>query len=59
VNAEAGGAAQIALAMIRTLDGDGGIFTAEQLDAACARRAAVTRCARALEAFSDALGAGG
>jgi threonine aldolase len=34
VNAEAGGPAQLAGAMIRTLDGEGGIFTAEQLEAA-------------------------
>ena len=34
VNAEAGGPAQLAGAMLRTLDGEGGIFTAEQLEAA-------------------------
>lgn len=34
VNFEAGGAAQLSGAMIRTLDGDGGRFTAEQLEAA-------------------------
>jgi threonine aldolase len=34
VNAEAGGPAQLAGAMIRTVDGDGGVFTAEQLEAA-------------------------
>jgi threonine aldolase len=34
VNAEAGGPAQLAGAMMRTLDGDGGIFTAAQLRAA-------------------------
>jgi threonine aldolase len=34
VNAEAGGPAQLAGAMVRTLDGDGGVFTAEQLQAA-------------------------
>lgn len=34
VNSEAGGPAQLAGAMVRTLDGDGGIFTAAQLDAA-------------------------
>ncbi len=34
VNAEAGGPAQLAGAMVRTLDGDGGVFTAEQLEAA-------------------------
>ena len=34
VDAEAGGIAQLAAAMVRTLDGDGGIFTPEQLDAA-------------------------
>jgi threonine aldolase len=37
VNAEAGGVAQLAGAMVRTLDGDGGIFTPEQLDAAVRR----------------------
>jgi threonine aldolase len=34
VNSEAGGPAALAGAMVRTLDGDGGIFTAEQLSAA-------------------------
>jgi threonine aldolase len=34
VNAEAGGPAQLAGAMIRTLDGQGGIFAPEQLEAA-------------------------
>ncbi len=34
VNFEAGGPAQLAGAMIRTLDGDGGVFTPEQLEAA-------------------------
>jgi threonine aldolase len=34
VNFEAGGPAQLAGAMIRPLDGDGGIFTPEQLEAA-------------------------
>jgi threonine aldolase len=34
VNYEAGGPAQLAGAMVRTLDGDGGVFTAAQLDAA-------------------------
>jgi threonine aldolase len=34
VNYEAGGPAQVAGAMIRTVEGEGGIFTAEQLDAA-------------------------
>jgi threonine aldolase len=34
VNAEAGGPAQLAGAMLRTLDGDGGIFSAEQLGSA-------------------------
>jgi threonine aldolase len=34
VNAEAGGPAQLAGAMVRTLEGDGGIFTAAQLRAA-------------------------
>ncbi len=34
VNAEAGGPAQLAGAMVRTLDGPGGVFTAEQLRAA-------------------------
>jgi threonine aldolase len=34
VNFEAGGPAQVAGAMLRTLDGDGGIFTAEQLESA-------------------------
>ena len=34
VTAEAGGPAQLAGAMVRTLDGDGGIFTVEQLDSA-------------------------
>ena len=34
VNFEAGGPAQLAGAMIRTLDGDGGVFTAGQLEAA-------------------------
>jgi threonine aldolase len=34
VNFEAGGPAQLAGAMIRTLDGDGGIFTCGQLEAA-------------------------
>jgi threonine aldolase len=37
VNSEAGGPAQLAGAMIRTLDGDGGIFTAEQLEGAIRR----------------------
>jgi threonine aldolase len=37
VNAEAGGVAQLAGAMVRTLDGDSGIFTPEQLDAAVRR----------------------
>ena len=37
VNAEAGGPAQLAGAMIRTLDGDNGIFTPDQLDAAVRR----------------------
>ena len=37
VNAEAGGPAQLAGAMIRTLDGEDGIFTPEQLDAAVRR----------------------
>ena len=32
VTAEAGGPAQLAGAMVRTLDGEGGIFTVEQLD---------------------------
>src|SRR4029077_2851805 len=34
VTAEAGGPAQLAGAMIRTLDGEGGIFTVEQLESA-------------------------
>jgi threonine aldolase len=34
VNFEAGGPAQVSGAMIRTLDGDGGVFTAEQVEAA-------------------------
>jgi threonine aldolase len=34
VNAEAGGPAHLAGAMVRTLDGEGGVFTAEQLEAA-------------------------
>jgi threonine aldolase len=34
VNYEAGGPAQVAGAMIRTVEGDGGIFTSEQLEAA-------------------------
>lgn len=34
VNFESGGPAQLARAMVRTLDGDAGIFTPEQLDAA-------------------------
>ena len=34
VNAEAGGPAQLTGAMIRTVDGVGGVFTAEQLEAA-------------------------
>lgn len=34
VNSEAGGPAQVSGLMIRTLDGDGGIFTASQLEAA-------------------------
>jgi threonine aldolase len=34
VTAEAGGPAQLAGAMVRTLDGDGGIFTPQQLEAA-------------------------
>jgi len=34
VNYEAGGPAQVAGAMIRTVEGEGGIFTAEQLEAA-------------------------
>jgi len=38
VIAEAGGVAQLAGAMVRTLDGDGGIFSPEQLDAAVRRR---------------------
>lgn len=37
VNAEAGGIAQLAGAMVRTLEGDGGIFTPKQLDAAVRR----------------------
>jgi threonine aldolase len=37
VNYEAGGPAQVAGAMIRTLDGEGGIFTPEQLVAAIRR----------------------
>lgn len=37
VNAEAGGPAQLSGAMIRTLAGEGGIFTAEQLEAAIRR----------------------
>jgi threonine aldolase len=43
VNSEAGGPAQLAGAMIRTLEGDGGIFTAAQLEAAV--RAPATRYA--------------
>jgi threonine aldolase len=38
VTAEAGGPAQLAGAMIRTIDGDRGVFSAEQLDAAVRRR---------------------
>jgi threonine aldolase len=38
VTAEAGGPAQLAGAMIRTIDGEGGVFTAEQLDGAVRRR---------------------
>jgi threonine aldolase len=38
VTAEAGGPAQLAGAMIRTIEGDRGIFTGEQLDAAVRRR---------------------
>ena len=34
VNAEAGGPAQLAGAMLRTLDGDGGVFTAAQVEEA-------------------------
>src|ERR1700751_842871 len=34
VTAEAGGPAQLAGAMVRTLDGEGGIFTVEQLESA-------------------------
>ena len=34
VNAEAGGPADLSAAMIRTLDGEGGIFTADQFEAA-------------------------
>jgi threonine aldolase len=34
VNSEAGGPAQVSGLMIRTLDGDGGVFTASQLEAA-------------------------
>ena len=34
VNAEAGGPAQLSGAMLRTLDGEGGVFTAAQLQAA-------------------------
>src|SRR5579859_2077661 len=34
VNAEAGGPAQLAGLMVRVLDGDGGVFTAAQLEAA-------------------------
>jgi threonine aldolase len=37
VNAEAGGVAQLSGAMVRTLDGDGGIFTAGQVEAAVRR----------------------
>jgi threonine aldolase len=37
VNAEAGGVAQLTGAMVRTLDGDGGIFTPEQVEAAVRR----------------------
>ena len=43
VNAEAGGPAQLAGAMVRTVEGDGGIFTAAQLEAAI--RAPATRYA--------------
>jgi threonine aldolase len=38
VNAEAGGPAQLSGAMVRTIDGDRGVFTAEQFDAAVRRR---------------------
>jgi threonine aldolase len=38
VTAEAGGPAQLAGAMIQTIEGDRGVFTAEQLDAAVRRR---------------------
>jgi threonine aldolase len=38
VTAEAGGPAQLAGAMIRTIEGDRGIFTGEQLDAAVRQR---------------------
>jgi threonine aldolase len=38
VTAEAGGPAQLSGAMIRTIAGDGGVFTAEQLDGAVRRR---------------------
>ncbi len=41
VNSEAGGPAQLAGAMIRTVDGDGGVFTAAQLETAV--RAPATR----------------
>ena len=34
VNSEAGGPAQVSGLMIRTLDGDGGVFTSDQLEAA-------------------------
>jgi len=38
VDAEAGGLAQLSGAMVRTIDGDGGVFTPSQLDAAVRRR---------------------
>jgi threonine aldolase len=38
VTAEAGGPAQLAGAMLRTIDGEGGVFTAEQLEAAVRTR---------------------
>jgi len=38
VTAEAGGPAQLAGAMVRTVDGEGGIFTADQLEAAIRTR---------------------
>ena len=41
--AEAGGPAALAGAMTRQLDGDGGIFTAEQVEARAARPATATR----------------